>query len=113
MEKEKFKISIIDFMPHYKKFKVGKYKDGSPACLGDMVERNGEKNWFVGYRYGKIMLKQVGMMAMIGSENFEKGDFSSVEKTNIFGAGTDWLIIGYTDEPIYEKLKPLFETENH
>jgi len=113
MEKEKFKISIIDFMPHYKKFKVGKYKDGSPACLGDMVERNGEKNWFVGYRYGKIMLKQVGMMAMIGSENFEKGDFSSVEKTNIFGAGTDWLIIGYTDEPMYEKLKPLFEIENH
>ena len=113
MEKEKFKISIIDFMPHYKKFKVGKYKDGSPACLGDMVERNGEKNWFVGYRYGKIMLKQVGMMEMIGSENFEKGDFSSVEKTNIFGAGTDWLIIGYTDEPMYEKLKPLFEIENH
>ena len=113
MEKEKFKISIIDFMPHYKKFEVGKYKDGSPACLGDIVERNGEKNWFVGYRYGKVVLKQVGMMAMIGSENFEKGDFSSIEKTNIFGAGTDWLIIGYTDEPMYEKLKPFFETENH
>jgi hypothetical protein len=44
MEKEKFKISIIDFMPHYKKFEVGKYKDGSPACLGDCVRYNG-------YRY--------------------------------------------------------------
>jgi hypothetical protein len=54
------------------------------------------------------MLKQVGMMAMIVQENFEKGDFSRVEKTNIFGAGVDWLIIGYTDEPIYKKIKPLF-----
>jgi len=113
MEKEKFKISIIDFMPHYKKFEVGKYEDGSPACLGDCVKYNNEDNWFIVYRYGNIMLKQVGMMAIIGQEEFKKGDFSRVEKTNIFGAGTDWLIIGYTDEPMYEKLKPLFEIENH
>ena len=113
MEKEKFKISIIDFMPHNGKFEVGKDKNGTPVCFGDMVERNGEKNWFVGYRYGKVMLKQVGMMAMIGSEDFDKGDFSSVEKLNVFGAGQDWLIIGYTDEPLFEKLKPLFETENN
>ena len=108
MEREKFKISIIDFMPQHKKFEVGKYEDGTPACLGDCVKYNDEDNWFITYRYGNIMLKQVGMMAMIGQENFEKGDFSRVEKTNIFGAGNDWLIIGYTDEPLYEKLKPIF-----
>lgn len=110
MEKEKFKISIIDFMPHNGKFEVGKDKNGTVVCFGDMVERNGE-SWFVAYRYGNIMLKQVGMMAMIGSEDFDKGDFSSVEKLNVFGAGQDWLIIGYTDEVLYEKLKPFFESE--
>ncbi len=102
MDKEKFKISIIDFMPNYKKVIVGKYEDGSSACLGDCVKYNSEDNWFIVYRYGKIMLKQVGMIAMIGQENFDKGDFSRVVKTNIFGAGQDWLIIGYTDEPMYE-----------
>lgn len=105
MEKEKFRISIIDFMPEHGKFEVGKYGDGTPVCLGDIVKRNGEDNWFVSYRYGNIMLKQVGMMAMVGSAAFDNGDFSSVEKTNIFGAGVDWLIIGFTDEPMYEKLK--------
>jgi hypothetical protein len=109
MEKEKFKISIIDFMPQNGKFEVGKDKNGTTVCLGDMVERNGQKNWFVSYRYGKIMLKQVGMMAMVGSDSFDIGDFSTVEKLNVFGAGQDWLIIGYKDELIYDKLKPLFE----
>lgn len=107
MEKEKFKISIINFMPQYKKFEIGKYEDGSPACLGDCVKYNNSGTWFIAYRYGKIMLKQVGMMAMIGQENFDEGDFSRVEKTNIFGAGIDWLIVGYSDEPIYKKLKVL------
>lgn len=113
MDKEKFKISIIDFMPHFKKVEVGKYKDGSPVYLGDCVKRDNEGVWFVSYRYGKIMLKQVGMMAMIGSENFDKGDFSSVEKTNIFGAGQDWLIIGYVDEPMYDNIKQFLEIEEN
>lgn len=34
-------------------------------------------------------------------------DVSRVEKTNIFGAGEDWLIIGYTDEPMYKTCKAL------
>lgn len=59
------------------------------------------------------MLKQVGIWAMIGTLDFKKGDFSRVGKTNIVGAGNDWLIIGYTDEPMYEQLKPLFEIENN
>jgi len=89
------------------KHKVGTDKEGNSICLGDTVEYNGEKNWFVVYRYGKVLLKQVGMMAMIGSESFESGDFSNVIKQNVFGAGTDWLIIGFTDEPFYEKVKDI------
>jgi hypothetical protein len=103
---EKFRISIIDFLPQYGRFDVGKYEDGANACLGDMVERNGEK-WFIAYRYGKVMLKQIGMMAMIGNESFDAGDFSSVKKLNIIGAGEDWLIIGYTNEPMYGRLKSI------
>lgn len=110
-DKQKFRIGIIDFMPQYKKFEVGKYADGSPACLGDVVKYRDEGNWFISYRYGEIMLKQVGMMAMVGMKDFKEGDFSRVEKTNIFGAGTDWLIIGYTDEPFYEKVKHLIPVD--
>lgn len=104
MEREKFRISIIDFLPHNGKIEVGIDKNGATVHLGDMVERNGERNWFIGYRYGKIMLKQVGMMAMIGSDSFDNGDFSSVKKLNVIGAGQDWLIIGYTDEPLFQKI---------
>lgn len=106
MEKQKFRISIIDFMPNFKKVDVGKYKDDTLACLGDIVNYNNE-NWFVVYRYGDVLIKQVGMWAMIGQEGFKTGDFSKVEKTNIFGAGDDWLIIGYTDEPMYERIKDI------
>lgn len=109
MEKQKVRISIIDFMPKNGKFEVGKDKKGNPICLGDMVERNSEKNWFVGYRYGNIVLKQVGMMAMISSEDFDKGDFSSVEKLNLFGTGQDWLIIGYEDEPLIIKINEVIK----
>ncbi len=104
MEKEKFKISIIDFMPALKKIEVGKYEDGSPACLGDYVSDQRGENWFIGYRYGKVMLMQVGMMALIGKTEFDKGDFSSVNKTNIFASGEGWLLIGYTDEQMFEKV---------
>lgn len=103
---EKFRISIIDFMVEKGKHEVGTDKNGTKVYLGDMVERNGEKNWFVAYRYGKVMLKQVGMMAMIGLK-----DFSSVEKLNVFGAGSDWLIIANNDDPMYDKLKHLIEEE--
>ena len=92
-------------MPHFKKIPVGKYSDGNDAYLGDVVNYNEESNWFIGYRYGEIMLKQVGMMAMIGLVGFKEGDFSKVKKTNIFGAGVDWLIVGYSDEPIFDKIK--------
>lgn len=111
MEKEKFRISIIDFITHNGKLEVGKDKNGTRVCIGDMVVYNGEKCWFICYRYGKIMLKHVGMMAMIGSEDFDKGDFSSVKKMDAIGAGVDWLIIGYTDEPFIERLQRLIENK--
>jgi hypothetical protein len=111
MSKEKFRISIIDFMPEYMKHEVGKDKDGTPVHLGDMVKYNGKENWFLGYRYGEYMLKQVGMMAMIGSTKYKDGDFSNVERLNVFGAGPDYLIIIYTDDPIYEKLKHIHNIE--
>jgi hypothetical protein len=103
---EKFRISIIDFMLENGKHEVGTDKNGTKVCLGDMVERNGEKNWFVVYRYGTVMLKQVGMMAMIVLK-----DFSNVEKLNVFGSGTDWLIIANNDDPIYDKVKHLIEVD--
>lgn len=112
VKKRKFRIKIIDFMKEYGKHQVGKDKNEANVCLGDVVRYNGKENWFVVYRYGKVMLKQVGMMAMIGSEKFNKGDFSAVEKLNVVGAGADWLIIGYTDEPLYEKVKHLEEIDS-
>jgi hypothetical protein len=99
--KVKFRISIIDFMLENGKHEVSKDVDGDPLCLGDMVEYQGDKSWFAAYRYGLVLLKQVGMMAMIGT------DLTKLKKQNIFGAGSDWLIIGYTDEPFFEKVKHL------
>ena len=101
---EKFRISIIDFMLENGKHEVGTDKNGIKVCLGDMVEYDGEKNWFVVYRYGNVLLKQVGMMAMIGLK-----DFSTVEKLNVLGSGTDWLIIAENNDPLYEKVKHLLE----
>jgi hypothetical protein len=101
---DKFRISIIDFMLENGKHPVGTDKNGTEVCLGDMVDYNGENNWFVAYRYGTVMLKQVGMMAMIGLK-----DFSNVEKVNVFGAGTDWLVIAEYDDPIYPSIKHLLD----
>ena len=106
MDKQKFRIGMIDFMPSFKTVEVGKYADGTAACLGDIVEYNDE-NWFIVYRYGSVLLKQVGMMAMIEQAGFQDGDFSRVGKTNICGAGSYWLVIGYTDEPMYARLKDI------
>lgn len=105
---DKFRISIIDFLPENGKHEVGTDKNGNPVHLGDMISYNGEDNWFVAYRYGNVLLKQVGMMAMIGLK-----DFGEVEKVNSIGAGNDWLIIGNKedpkDQPLYEAIKHLIE----
>lgn len=101
MAKNKFRITIIDFMLEYGKHEAKKDKNGDMMYLGDMAEYNGKKDWFVSYRYGMYCLKQVGTMFTIVLN--EKTDVQKVKDT--FGAGTDWLIIGYTDEPLYEKVK--------
>lgn len=110
MDKEKFRISIIDFLPHHKTVEVGEYQDGTKAYLGDCVILRDEK-YIIVYRYGRILLKQIGMMAMIGMKGFDYGDFSGVEKTNTILSGIDWLIIGYADceedQGMYEKLKEI------
>lgn len=107
----KVKVTIIDFLPQHGRLQAGVDADGEPVFYGDMIEYNGEKNWFLGYRYGMPMLKQVGMMAMISSEKFKNGDFSSIKKVkNTIGAGNDYLIIGMSDEPFIEQNMPLFET---
>lgn len=106
MNKEKFRVSIIDFLPFHKTFEVGEYQDGTKACIGDCVLLRGEK-YLIVYRYGKILLKEIGMIAMLGDKDFENGDFSGVEKSDIILSGNDWLIIGYVEEnkDMYVKLK--------
>jgi len=101
---KKFRISIIDFMRENGKHEAGVDKEGTKLFLGDMVEYNGEQNWFVAYRYGQVMLKQVGQMAMI-----VLNDSTNATKVNVFGAGTDWLIIAETHDPIYDKVKHLVD----
>lgn len=104
---EKIRISIIDFLPEYEKHPIGLDKNGSPIHLGDMIEYNGDKTWFVVYRYGEVLLKQAGLMALIKLK-----DWSIVERQNIFGAAGDWMIICYKDDPLYEKIKHLFKKIN-
>ena len=105
-DRKKFKISIIDFMLENGKHEVGIDKKGNKVFLGDLVEYNGATNWFVVYRYGVVLLKEVGMMAMIVIK-----DFSTIEKQNVFGTGVDWAVIAFTDDPIFEKVKHLLGEE--
>lgn len=106
MNKEKFRISIIDFLPHHKAIEVGVYGDGTKVYIGDCVTLRDDK-YVIVYRYGKILLKEIGMIAMLGDADFDNGDFSGVEKTDVIISGEDWLIIGYVDEnkDMYELLK--------
>lgn len=106
-DKQKFRISIIDFMLENGKHEACKDMNGVMMYLGDMAEYNEKKNWFVSYRYGNYCLKQVGTMFTILLN--EKTQVKKVADT--FGAGSDWLIIGYTDEPLYEKVKHIKDVE--
>ena len=101
-EEKKFKITIVDFLSEHGKHLVGTDKNDNDIFVGDMVIYNGEKNWFVAYRYGTFVIKQVGMWAMI-----DLSDWSVVEKQNVFGSGSDNLIVGFVNEPFYEKVKHL------
>lgn len=95
---QKVKISIIDFMPEFRKHSIGSTDvNGKDICYGDTVEHNGQ-NHFVSYRYGTPCLKQPNTMHTIGLK-----DWSVVMVTNIFGAAQDYLIIGYDNEPFIQE----------
>ncbi len=100
MDKEKFRISVIDFMPYYRKFPIGhKDKNGKDICLGDTVLSNGD-NHLIGYRYGQYCLKQPNTVHSIMLKSYE-----NVEVLNQLTAAQEWLIIGYIGEPLIDKLK--------
>lgn len=101
-EQAKFKITIVDFIVETGKHFVGLDKNGDDIFVGDMVIYNEQTNWVIAYRYGNYVIKQVGLWAMVDIQ-----DWSDVEKQNIFGAGTDNLIVGYVDEPFFQDVKHL------
>jgi hypothetical protein len=111
MSEEKVRISVIDFMPLFGKVEAGKDKNGTPVYYGDTVSYNNE-NFLIAYRYGDPMLKQIGMMAMIGSPKYKEGDFYNTVRQNIMTAGMDWLIIGYENDPFIEKVQALMQSTN-
>ena len=97
-EPKKVKISIIDFMPEFRKHSIGEVdKNGTDIHYGDTVSKDGQ-NYFVAYRYGKTVLKQPETAHHIGIS-----DYSRVQVENIFGAAMDYLIIGYDNEPFIQE----------
>jgi hypothetical protein len=102
MDKQKIRISIIDFLPEFRKHPTGKTDcNGKDICYGDIVKLR-DQTHFVSYRYGNICLKQPGTIHTINLT-----DYSQVEVTNICGAAQDYLIIGYDDEPFIQELQKL------
>ena len=105
MGKEKFKVTVIDFMPYYQKVSCG-WEDsaGNKLFLGNVVNRDGEK-FLIGYRYGKYVLLPMAGIHYIGISNG-----SSLVKLNEITAVTDkWLIIGFTDETFFQVLQDLMK----
>ena len=106
--RQKFRISFNDFMPNFKKFPIGaKDKNGVELHLGDVVvDESGDKH-YVGYRYGEYMLKQPHTMHSLMVK-----DYSRYEVINEFwGVMDEWVIIGYTDEPLYDLIKEVPDVE--
>lgn len=101
---DKFRISFIDFMPQYGKFPIGaKDKEGTDLHVGDIVEDDKGEKHYIGYRYSSFMLKQPFTMHSIMVKKYD-----THKKINEFWAVTDeYIIIGKTDEPFYEKIKDI------
>lgn len=102
MSKEKFRISVIDFLPMYGKMESDqKDENGNPLCVGDAIDRNGSK-MLIGYRYGLFVL----LPPIFGMSYVSCPAGSMHTKLNeVVAAPGIWLIIGYTDEPFYEKVR--------
>lgn len=103
MTTEKFRIEVIDFLPEFGKHKTGIHDlDGVELCVGDTVERSGQK-FLIGYRYGMFVLKPPFTMSYI---SLNEG--SGVKKLNqVTAVPSEYLIIGYTNEPFFEQVKHL------
>lgn len=101
----KFRISLIDFIPQLGKFPINQNDaEGSPLHIGDIVkDERGEKH-FIGYRYGEYMLKQPHTIHSIMVK-----DYSHYTRQNEVWAVLpgEWIIIGYDDEALYQKIKDI------
>jgi len=103
MEKEKFRLSVIDALPLNGQIPSGWQDNASkPLYLGDTVTKGGSPERFmIGYRYGKFVLLPMFSSCYIGVK-----DGSNLTKLNEVTASADqYLVIGYTDEEMYEQLK--------
>lgn len=103
MEKEKFRLSVIDALPLNGQIPSG-WEDSTskPLYLGDTVSKQGsDERFLIGYRYGKFVLLPMFSYMYIGVK-----DGSHLTKLNVVTAAADqYLVIGYTDEEMYEQLK--------
>lgn len=100
---QKFRISLLDFTPQLGKFPIGDNdKEGASLHIGDIVaDEKGEKH-FIGYRYGKYMLKQPFTMHSIMIKDYR--NYTRLNEVWDVIPG-EWLVIGFTDEPLYDLIK--------
>lgn len=101
----KFRISLLDFTPHLNTIPIGATdKNGIELHAGDIVKDDKGEKHFIAYRYGNWALKQPHTMHTIMPK-----DFSQYERINEIWAVLpgEWLIIGYDNEPLYEKVKDI------
>jgi hypothetical protein len=102
MVKDKFSISVTDFMPEVGKIPINE-KDSNSKNLfvGDIVQKNGDK-YMIGYRYGIFILKPAISICYLSIQ-----DYSKVTKLDEVWSTPDLLIVGLKTEPFYEKVKHL------
>lgn len=105
MSQKKYRISQIDFLPQTGKFKIGaKDKEGNELHLGDIVSNESGEKYFIGYRYGDYMAKQPHTIHSIIPRNWDH--FSKINE--MWGVlNEEWIIIGYTDDHLYESIKDI------
>lgn len=101
---EKFRISFTDFIPQYGKISIGfKDSEGTDLHVGDIVQnQRGEKS-YIGYRYGSFMLKEPFTIHSIMPSKFD----SYTKINEMWGVISEYIIIGMTEEPFYDKVKDI------